>query len=535
VPGDVVDLLVETDLTTAERRLCQAATQGRLLDLRVRQAAEDHPAQGPGWGPERQIRSQVLFQLLSGRGELDKTFGTPMAVRVRGAQVVGRLNLGGLTLRCPMELYECYLGGRLDLAKSKAADISLRGSRLACRLSARRLRLDHNLNLERLACQGGLSADGLTVGGGLFLRAATVTGEVRLLGAHIAGQLDCSGATLTNEAGRALNADRLAVDDSLFLSAATVTGEVRLLGAHIAGQLACEGATLTNEAGPALNADRLAVDDSLFLRTATVTGEVRLLGAHIGGQLACEGATLTNPNSSGLAVDLERAAVDAVHMTPTILRGGIDLTHARVGGWYDAKDAWPAWLRLEGFTYDAIDAPGVSARSRLRWVERHQGGYTPQPYEQLAGVYRRAGEDSSARTVAIAKQQARRASPGRWWVRWPRRAWSFFLHWTIGYGYRPTLVLPYLVGLFAVGSLILNHADHAHPSMFAPTKTGPAQPGFNAARYTLDLLLPVANLRQRDAFIPHGYATWWVFGLTLGGWLLALVLVAGLTGVFKRD
>jgi hypothetical protein len=71
VPGDVVDLLVETDLTTAERRLCQAATQGRLLDLRVRRAAEDHPAQGPGWGPERQIRSQVLFQLLSGRGELE--------------------------------------------------------------------------------------------------------------------------------------------------------------------------------------------------------------------------------------------------------------------------------------------------------------------------------------------------------------------------------------------------------------------------------------------------------------------------------
>ena len=73
-------------------------------------------------------------------------------------------------------------------------------------------------------------------------------------------------------------------------------------------------------------------------------------------------------------------------------------------------------------------------------------------------------------------------------MRWPSRAWSFFLHWTIGYGYRPALVLPYLVGLFAVGSLLLNHADHAHPSKFTPTKTGPGQPGFNAARYTLDLL-----------------------------------------------
>src|SRR5664280_1720459 len=280
--------------------------------------------------------------------------------------------------------------------------------------------------------------------------------------------------------------------------------------------------------------DGLTVDGDLFLRTATVTGEVRLLGAHIGGQLCCIGATLSNDGGPALRGDV--LTVDgAVYMSPDALQGGIDLTHARVGAWYDNESSWPAWLRLEGFTYEAIHAPEPSARSRLRWVERHQGGYTPQPYEQLAGVYRRAGEDSSARTVAIAKQQARRASPKEWWARWPSRAWSFFLRWTIGYGYRPTLVLPYLVGLFAVGSLILNHADHAHPSMLAPTKTGPAQPGFNAARYTLDLLLPVANLRQRDAFILHGYATWWVFGLTLGGWLLALVLVAGLTGVFKRD
>ena len=176
-------------------------------------------------------------------------------------------------------------------------------------------------------------------------------------------------------------------------------------------------------------------------------------------------------------------------MRPTILRGGIDLTHARVGGWYDAKDTWPAWLRSEGFAYDAIDAPYVSARCRLHWLERHRGGYTPQPYEQLAAVYRRAGHDEWARTVSIAKQQARRARPRKWWVRWPRRAWSLFLHWTIGYGYRRALVLPYLVGLFAVGSLVLNHADHAHPSRFTPTKAGPGQAGFNAARYTLDLLL----------------------------------------------
>ena len=89
-------------------------------------------------------------------------------------------------------------------------------------------------------------------------------------------------------------------------------------------------------------------------------------------------------------------------------------------------------------------------------------------------------------------------------MRWPSRAWSFFLHWTIGYGYRPTLVLPYLVGLFAVGSLLLNHADHAHPSKFTPTKTGPGQPGFNAARYTLDLLAHYRVHRGHRAGNGHG-------------------------------
>jgi hypothetical protein len=520
--GDrLVDMLTEVALTPVERRLCEATVEGRLLDLRVRQADENHPARGPSWGPERQIRSQLLYQLLSRRGDLDETFGPPTAVRVRGAQIVGRLNLGGLSLRCPLELYECYLGGRLDLAKSEAADISLRGSHLARRMSARWLRLDHNLNLERLDCRGG----------------------VRLPGAHIGGQLSCTGANLANDGGRALNGDGLTVDSNLFLSTATVTGEVRLQHAHIGGQLACDGANLANDGGRALNGDGLTVDSGLYLSTATVTGEVRLLYAHIGGQLACNGATLAN--ADGLAVDLERAVVDGtVYMSPNALRGGIDLTHARVGGWYDAKDTWPTWLRLEGFTYDAIDAPGVSARSRLRWVERHrgvqpgpagtthQGGYTPQPYEQLAAVYRRAGHENSARTVAIAKQQARRAASRRWWVRWPSSPWSIFLRWTIGYGYRPTRVLPYFLALLLLGAGVLGHA---YPRHIIPAKSGSGQPAFHAVAYTLDLLLPVANLKQRDAFIPDGYAFWWVLGLTLTGWLLAAVVLAGLSGVFKRD
>ena len=358
-----------------------------------------------------------------------------------------------------------------------------------------------------------------------------MTGEVRLLGAHVGGSLNCKGATLSNPGDRALTADGLTVDGSLVLDGAKVTGEVRLLSAHVGSSLNCIDATLSNSADRALNADRLTVDGSLVLDGAVVTGEVRLLGAHVGSSLNCIDATLSNPD--GRALDLERVLVAGpVWMRPARLDGSIDLTSARVGGWYDDRRTWPTALKLEGFVYEAIDAPDVTPKQRLGWLRRHQDGYLPQPYEQLASVFRQAGNDQAARTVVIAKQQARRAHARRWWVRAPSRAWSFILRWTIGYGYRPALALPYLAGLFVIGWVVFGHA---YPTELRPAKSGPEQPGFNPARYTLDLLLPVANLHQRDAFVPYGYAAWWAFGLTLAGWLLAAIVVAGLTGVFKRD
>jgi hypothetical protein len=109
-----------------------------------------------------------------------------------------------------------------------------------------------------------------------------------------------------------------------------------------------------------------------------------------------------------------------------------------VGTWNDEKRTWPEQLRLEGFVYDSIKAPDA-IKDRLRsWLPRT--GYLPQPYEQLAGTYRREGNEQAARMVAIGKQRARRADI-RGWTHWPSRAWSVLLRYTIGYGHRPMLAL----------------------------------------------------------------------------------------------
>jgi hypothetical protein len=74
-----------------------------------------------------------------------------------------------------------------------------------------------------------------------------------------------------------------------------------------------------------------------------------------------------------------------------------------------------------------------------------------------------------------------------------------------------------------------------HPSNGLPAKDQPSQPTFSPFLYSLDLLLPVANLGQRNAFATQGVATWIAAACTVSGWLLGAILVAGLVDVFKRD
>ena len=66
-------------------------------------------------------------------------------------------------------------------------------------------------------------------------------------------------------------------------------------------------------------------------------------------------------------------------------------------------------------------------------------------------------------------------------------------------------------------------------------KSGEARPGFHAAVYSLDTVLPVVDLRQQDIWIPQGVAQWWAWASILAGWVLTTAVVAALTGLLKRD
>ncbi len=170
----------------------------------------------------------------------------------------------------------------------------------------------------------------------------------------------------------------------------------------------------------------------------------------------------------------------------------------------------------------------MTVRERLEWLHRDPAGYSPQPHEQLAAVYRRAGDEQAARRIAIANQQRRRQ------VLTPAgKVWNWLLYLTVGYGYRTWLAGLWLAGFLLAGTIMFAVA-HSHQLLTAAKPIRELQ-HFNPFVYALDLLLPIVNLGQEGGWVPHRWAAVAFWMLTLAGWVLTTAVVAGLTGVLKRD
>ena len=48
-------------------------------------------------------------------------------------------------------------------------------------------------------------------------------------------------------------------------------------------------------------------------------------------------------------------------------------------------------------------------------------------------------------------------------------------------------------------------------------------------------MLPIVSLGQKNAWQPQGSALYWSWALTGAGWVLTTAVVAGLTGILKRN
>jgi hypothetical protein len=500
----------------------------------------------------------------------DTTFSADRVVTLRGAHIGGMLVMSGASLTNPggraldadhitvggiMAFEEFTANGEVHLAGARiGGELNMSGASLA-NPGGRALDADHITVGGSMRCIDGFTANGAVslvagrIGGQLVLAPAslanpggqaliadslavnldmlcvqfTASGEISLPGAHIGGQLQMRRASLANPGGQALNADHISIEQSMLcIDRFTAEGEISLHRGRIGGLLDMSGASLTNPGGQALNAEDVSIEHSMYCRDEfTADGEVFMSGAHIGGTFDTTGASLTNPDK--WALTLYGADITELRLWPRQPPDGVvSLANGKVGRFYDDRASWPAVLDLAGFAYETLSSEGISARHRLQWLARHRDGYVPQLYDQLASTYRRAGDEQAARKVAIAKQRRKRSvlSP---------LSWLWYL--TVAYGYRPWLAGAWVIALAALGTVVFSHGYPAH--MMA-TSTHP--PAFHPAAYTLDLLLPVIGLGQKSAWQPQESTyQYWSWGFTGAGWVLTTAVIAGLTGILKRD
>jgi hypothetical protein len=582
-PRDDVRVLMAEDvgmderlvgLSSREQELVEVVTVGNVLECsqlpREQLAATEDP--------QHIIRAEVLRDVLLERYSkpLD-----PRGIRLRGARIIGTLDLIHIQTGIGIELRNCFIDQTMLLAEAHLPWLTLSGSCVPT-IQGDGLRIDGALLLsEGFGTTGGskrgavqlrearigsvldlsgavltnpdgvgLDGDGLRIDGSLCLRWFRATGRgeygaVQLSMARIGGVLDLSGAVLINPDGPALDGDGLQVDGALFLSKgfrATGRGEggaMRLLGAH-GGVLDLSGAVLINPNGPALVGDGLQLDGPLFLSEgfrATGHGEhgtVRLQSAHIGEVLDLSGAELTNPD--GLVLDLYEAKAKQVLLLPQVI---CPCTIAGKPMCSDTKRR----IELAGFVYTGHKEDW---KQWLHVIVQHTEQYCPQPYQQLAAVQRAAGHDSDAREILIAQQQDlhERGSIGGWVPRTVHFLWGALG----GYGYRTSrLALALLVALTAAGGLGV-FAGHIPTSpgryvaMHTPQTATPnttcsliEQIGIGIER---SLPLATTGIQSRcdfDTASRRGQAVTvasWVLQALV--WALATLVVAGYSGLIRK-
>ncbi|MEM6888720.1 MAG: hypothetical protein AAF636_11330, partial [Pseudomonadota bacterium] len=252
-------------------------------------------------------------------------------------------------------------------------------------------------------------------------------------------------------------------------------------------------------------------------------------------------------------------------------------------------------LLLEGFTYERIvDKYFPSVAARLEWLAKGStwgDQFFPQPYTQLAEVYRKIGKDGDAREIMFERERrllrhrfftTRRIHNGN-----PNNGvdvrqinlhmilWSFLARFVVGYGYKPfrsVVILLVLIGFSAVfadrtwqtgdfapnsahilvspGWLKLHATEEAPaivwagdqvPASWSPDPATPGQrwadiaPGrdwesFNALAYGADIAIPIIEFGQTDTWAPSKTRGPWGQFLWWWRWVATLSgwLVTGL-------
>lgn len=493
-------------------------------------------------------------------------------IRISGALVTGMLDLEGCRVPRDIGLVDCRFEGAVVLRSAVIDTMYLDGSVLPALLAAR-----------------------LETRGDVLLRGAIFDGPVQLEGARIGGSLVADGARFAGGTDLAIAAPGIEMRGSVLLRGANVEGGVDLTNARLGGDLEAIGASIRNPRGVAVLAPGLDLRGDISMQRATIAGSVKLDGARCGGDLDLGGGSFTG--FEGLALAINRAAVGGAFILRDGAQVGglLSLNGTTLGVMVDDPASWPAPgdIALNRCLYGAFLGAPADAAIRLDWLARQEPGrwgedFWPQPYEQLAAVLLDMGHNEDASRVLFEKErlqrQARRARADSRVIRAALWLTDGLLRVTLGYGRKSARVFLWLGVCWIAGAGILELAwfnDAMRPNLpfilrapewmlcevpagvevraasLAEPRLGLAGPGvsqldcflsqpeaasfpkFNAWMFAVDALLPAVETGQREFWSPDtrsplgAFAKGVTYAMTIAGWALGLLAVAGFSGLIR--
>jgi hypothetical protein len=403
------------------------------------------------------------------------------------------------------------------------------------------IQVDHALWLDRSRFIGPFVLTYAQLGSILSIDGSTFLDTVDLRGATVGGQLNAAATTFAAD----LKMNNIMVEQSLFLSdGATFHGEVRLTDATVGGHLDASNSTFRS----ALKMESLKVAQNLILRGGTFEDEVRLTGAEIGGDLDLSGARFHgNVDASSTVIDRELRLGNSWSAPPRWEpTAWLILRNTSVAALQDRldrvpagapHDAWPGdqRLQLDGFSYVRLGGLGGEDTSEMMgrptswytdWLRRDPT-FTPQPYRQLASVFREAGADGKANEILCELREREREEAWRQqnYVQWFKLS---ALKWVIGYGIGGgSFRALFWAGLFTLfGAWVLWSGS----GMIRATKSRTW-----CVWASLDEILPIVQLDQEhEALINEGLEGWRLYYFYVHrvvAFILGSFVIAGLAGL----
>jgi hypothetical protein len=470
----------------------------------------------------------------------------------RGSQIAGSIVLDSAKIGGLLDFRETTIdgyGGPAVQAQSATIgeDVGLTEAIVNGVVNLRSAKIGGQLDCReaKLSSEGGypaVFAQSATIGEDVGFARAVVSGGVNLDGAKIGGQLQLREAKL--KGGYALTALRATVGEDLLAVGATFTGPVMLRGARINGQLEFAESTIAGGFGPAVLLERAAVGEHLGFARATVAGAMNLNYARVGGQFVCHEATFKG--SGGEAIVAEAAQLGAfVWRDVQYVEGRVNLTGADVRVWTDDLQSWAhpnCDFQLEELNIERLAAEAVSSwgwRWRRTWLglQRHQSRHLPGPYLLFARLAAEEGDGKGARKLRIAANDA---------ISSRRRRLTVGL--LIGHGYEPGRIAVPLIALYllvtafvwwgAANNRFLAVAGTA-PSRTESSHCTQSYPCLSPVAYGFETVVPLVDLNQERYWQPNSATTIWlsrtVWVGRILGWLFATLVLAGFTGLVKRE